>query len=251
MIIGKYISTVNGFILPWRDKPQAMEKQDTISLWAILLVLFTSCGSPNDKKQNDSNFELVKEAPSSDTLISEDSKNAVFYATLEVDDFDTWLKNFNAIEKVMLSKIFSEVKAHQSMDEENQIILIGRSENHDASRDYFRNSAYQVNFLDLKWGSENTPNTDQAIFVKHGVGDYISWLDKFKSKEETRRQNGLYTIGVARDSDDPTKITIYFAVDDIEKAQAYINPELIRAMEASGVDGKPEGIPVKVLKTLG
>jgi len=92
------------------------------------------------------------------------------------------------------------------------------------------------------------PKTEHAIFVKHGVGDYISWFDKFKSEEETRRQNSLYTIGVARDSENPTKITIYFAVDDIDKALAYINPELVKAMEASGIDGKPEGIPVRVFR---
>ncbi len=102
------------------------------------------------KQQNESKFESVKETASNDTLISDDLGSSVFYATLQVDDFDTWLQNFNSSERNKLLRDFENTIIHQGLDDENLVMITRNTSDHQITKDYFLNLSYTVSTLDLQ-----------------------------------------------------------------------------------------------------
>ena len=82
--------------------------------------------------------------------------------------------------------------------------------------------------------------TRQVLYVIHEVADYASWKIGFDEHEPARLENGLHTIGVARNSENANEIHLSFFIDDIEKAKTFAQSEDLKAkMEELGVQGPP------------
>jgi len=79
------------------------------------------------------------------------------------------------------------------------------------------------------------------LFCKHRVEDYTKWRAVFESHAEARQEAGLHPLHVLRDVGDPKSVVMFFKVDDLEKARAFIQtPSASEAAKCSGVIGTPE-----------
>jgi hypothetical protein len=63
-----------------------------------------------------------------------------------------------------------------------------------------------------------------------------------------RAENGLVERGMARDIDDPNRVTVVFAITDMVKAKARVgSEELKKLMTDAGVEGPPQIVFYKLL----
>ena len=77
--------------------------------------------------------------------------------------------------------------------------------------------------------------------VIHTVKDYAAWRPVYNNDSVARQTNGLHTIAVGRDVDNPNKVLVAIKADDVQKAKAFgASPELKAAMDKGGVTSKPD-----------
>jgi hypothetical protein len=86
--------------------------------------------------------------------------------------------------------------------------------------------------------------TDESrllMYVVHDVADYDAWKPGFDAHDSIRLANGIHSIGVARNMENPNTVHISFFIDDIDKAKAFAgSDELKKVMEEVGVVGPPD-----------
>ncbi|MEQ9424735.1 MAG: hypothetical protein RJQ09_09980 [Cyclobacteriaceae bacterium] len=213
----------------------------------IIMLFFWACGGSQKQAGEEESEEFAQNAADT-TLFDRVDESQVFIATTEVDDFDTWKQDFDSAEKAVFDSIFNDLTIHQGFDNPNMVVLTGHINDVESTRTFFSDRTYEMTYLDLKFRGNNVPETEYGLFVWHEVGDYVSWLEKFEGEETVREQNGLYCIGFGREMDKPQMVTLYFAVDNVEEATAYINPQLAQHIERAGVENKPVITAVKILK---
>ncbi len=78
------------------------------------------------------------------------------------------------------------------------------------------------------------------LLIQHQVKDYSKWKPLFDQHGSTRKASGSQGAHVFRSVDDPNKITVLLAWDDIEHARKFSQSDnLHQVMEQAGVIGKP------------
>ena len=79
------------------------------------------------------------------------------------------------------------------------------------------------------------------LMCKHRVADYSKWREVFDSHAEAQRESGLHLLHLLHDTDDPNILVLFFKVDDLDKARAFVEaPSAGEGADASGVIGTPE-----------
>jgi quinol monooxygenase YgiN len=80
-----------------------------------------------------------------------------------------------------------------------------------------------------------------TLFVRHKVKDYANWKREYDAFDATRKNYGVRSESVYRDTDDPSTVIVTHTFKDTSKAKAFANSkDLKSAMEKAGVAGHPE-----------
>lgn len=80
-----------------------------------------------------------------------------------------------------------------------------------------------------------------TMFVKHHVDDYNNWKRVYDSVAPLRKESGVTSASVYRDSSDPKTIIITHQFKDMNAAKSFADSEGLKsAMENAGVNGHPE-----------
>jgi hypothetical protein len=78
------------------------------------------------------------------------------------------------------------------------------------------------------------------LSVSHEVADYAKWKAGFDEHLSFRMEAGIKDIFVKRDINNTNSVTVFFEVNDLNKAKAFISsPNLKEAMTKSGVVTDP------------
>ncbi len=80
-----------------------------------------------------------------------------------------------------------------------------------------------------------------AVLIKHTVADYAKWKAVYDADISFRNEAGLHLMGpIARGIENRNIVEIALAMDDIEKAKAFVNnPRLKEVMQKGGVTSAP------------
>ncbi len=79
------------------------------------------------------------------------------------------------------------------------------------------------------------------LLCKHEVADFDKWYAVFSSHGDAQKESGLRLINLLRDAVNPNLVVMWFEVEDMDKANAFMSaPEAYAAAEKSGVIGTPE-----------
>lgn len=78
------------------------------------------------------------------------------------------------------------------------------------------------------------------MLCRNRVADYDSWKSAFDADADRGREAGLVLTNMWRSLDDPNNVFFTLAVEDLVRAEAFLNsPESIKTGESSGViDGE-------------
>jgi len=97
-----------------------------------------------------------------------------------------------------------------------------------------------IDYLDVI--SSDTSKIDQTarLMVTHKVKDWDAWKKEFDDHKQARIDAGLLDRGVGYSDGDNHKVTIIFAVTDMQKANAFLNSKDLKdKMAKAGVEGVP------------
>lgn len=79
------------------------------------------------------------------------------------------------------------------------------------------------------------------LVIRHRVANFDSWLPGFQASHAARKQAGFTGHLILRDATDPNLVTAVLAVEDLERAKAFVSsPALHEAMARAGVQGPPD-----------
>ena len=85
------------------------------------------------------------------------------------------------------------------------------------------------------------PLPPAALIIRHQVADFDAWKVAFDDHEGARREAGCLGHHINRAKDDPNLVTIYLAIEDVDRAKAFAaSDDVKKAMEDAGVTSAPE-----------
>ena len=80
-----------------------------------------------------------------------------------------------------------------------------------------------------------------AVVIRHQVADFDAWKAAFDKHEDARREAGCLGHHINRAQNDPNLVTLYLAVEDVERAKAFAaSDDVKKVMEEAGVTSAPE-----------
>ena len=80
-----------------------------------------------------------------------------------------------------------------------------------------------------------------TMLIQHQVKNFSDWKKVYDSFAGLRASNGELSDTVYQDANDPSKVTLVFKWDSLDRAQKWAQSSELRvAMEKAGVDGLPK-----------
>jgi hypothetical protein len=97
-----------------------------------------------------------------------------------------------------------------------------------------------INFVESVMIDTSTNSLTSRVIVTHRVKDWDAWKKEFDSHKQSRIDAGLTDRSVGHFVDDTHTVTLVFAINDMEKAKAFMaSKDLKDKMAAAGVEGPP------------
>jgi quinol monooxygenase YgiN len=79
------------------------------------------------------------------------------------------------------------------------------------------------------------------VLISHEVKDYKKWKPVFDENLPLRKSAGEQEARLFRNLDKPNEIIVLQKWESVEKARKFVeSPDLKKAMQKAGVEGKPE-----------
>jgi hypothetical protein len=79
------------------------------------------------------------------------------------------------------------------------------------------------------------------LLCKHKVANYAKWKRVFDSDAAAARKAGMHLLHIFRDAADPKIVMLLIKVDNVKKAEAFIDaPDAGDYAKRAGVIGDPE-----------
>jgi len=101
----------------------------------------------------------------------------------------------------------------------------------------------QFRHISYKEGVQMTDQSElapAALLISYRVADFDAWKATFDALEDRRVENGFLGHHINRSQDDPSTLTLFFAVADPDKAKAYASSdELKESMAKAGAMSVP------------
>lgn len=80
-----------------------------------------------------------------------------------------------------------------------------------------------------------------AMLISYRVADFDAWKAVFDDNEQTRIDHGYLGHHINRAEDDPNSLNIYFALEDADRAKAFVTSDELKSLMArAGVLSAPE-----------
>jgi len=80
-----------------------------------------------------------------------------------------------------------------------------------------------------------------AMMLSYQVADFDAWKAVFDDNEQGRIDHGYLGHHVNRAEDDPNSLGIFLAVEDVDRAKAYVTSDEVKSLMAgAGVSSAPE-----------
>ena len=225
-------------------------KRNYLSLFLTgTLFIMISCGGGG---------EYAEEAEEESTeATAEEAEEAVFESFVafaishEVSDYGEWRAVFNEV----TAGNESVMGVFQSMDNPNSVIVYMSSESHEAASEFFNSEELKAdmersgvasdpvfNSFDVVTmvGPEVEYDTPYRMAVSHEVADVDAWKVLFDEHDGMREESGIHFVGMGVDGENANMVHVFFALDDLDKAKAFLEGEDLKAaMEKSGVTSEP------------
>jgi len=230
----------------------------TIAVVVCMSLLVMSCGSGGDKSAEPATDTTAATAPDTSAMNSSEAVTApkpfsMLIIQHKVANFTKWKPEYESHDSVRRASGLTNFILGRGLNDSNMVLVMLLMNDVNKAKELTSSKGMKermqkagvtgkptFNFLDVI--SSDTSRIEQTarLMVTHTVKDWDAWKKEFDDHKQARIDAGLLDRGVGYTDGDNHKVTIIFAVTDMQKANAFLNSkDLKEKMAKAGVEGPP------------
>jgi hypothetical protein len=230
----------------------------TITMVACMSLVLISCGSGGDKTAEPATDTTAATAPDTTAVKPSETVTAPGPFSLllikhKVANFAKWKPEYESHDSVRRASGLTNFILGRGLNDSNMVLVMLLMNDINKAKQLVSSKGMKekmqkagvtgqpsFDFMDVV--SSDTSKIEQTarLMVTHTVKDWDAWKKEFDDHKQARTEAGLLDRGVGYSDGDHHKVTIIFAVTDMQKANAFLNSkDLKEKMAKAGVQGAP------------
>jgi len=231
---------------------------------ASMLMLLSSCGSGDDTKTEDTTATATTTTEKAPETTSPAKPSNVMLMQFKVTDFAKWQSKYELKERDSIRRAsgLTNYVVGRGLDDPNKVIVFLKMEDVNKAKELTGSQGMKdrmkeagvtgtpsFNYMEVVMDDNSPIEQTNRLFMLEKVKDWETWKKVFDENKQARIDGGLIDRGVGHAIDDNHKVSIVFAVTDMQKAKAFLqSPDLKDKMEKAGVEGKPVPFYYNIVK---
>lgn len=223
---------------------------------------FSACNSgTEEKKEASTDTSATTTAPVA-PVVAPAGPTLAMIIRHKVADYSTWKMGYDGHDSNRVANGLHNYVVSRGTNDSNMVLVALKMDDVDKAK-AFANSkdlkdrmkslgikgAPMVDFIESVLNDTTGIQSTVRVMVKHQVKDWDAWKKSFDSHQQTRIDAGLIDRVVAHTVGDTHHVTLVFAVTDIDKANAFMKSEDLKAkMKEAGVEGMPDIFFYKIVQ---
>ena len=212
--------------------------------------LFSSCGG-NDEKTKETTTDSTATKPGTESTVSTKPQDIVLIWQ-KVANFSKWKPVYDGHDSARLASGLHNFVIGRGVDDSNMVLVALKADDITKAKAFAKDPGLKAamqkggvigmptimfNTIVYQDSAKNMANL--RSMTNFTVKDWNAWQKAFESNRQVRTDNGLTDRAYGYDVDDNHKVTLFVAINDTAKANAYWNSDLIKQKRTeSGVVGE-------------
>ncbi len=240
-----------------------MKQLKLLSSAAIAMLMLFSCNSGNDEKTSETtktdttvmaNAEKPPEAPTKPSM--------TMLIKHRVSNFAKWFPAYESHDSVRLSYGLHDFVVARGIKDSNMVMVALREDDTARAKQFAKDPGLKVAmqkggvvgtpifyYTESKWHDSTTDQSTTRVIIFQKVKDWDAWKKAFDGHKQARMDAGLTDRAVGTFADDPHMVSVVLVVNDMKKAQDFMNSKDLKdKMKEAGVEGAPDIFFYHVIK---
>jgi hypothetical protein len=222
---------------------------------AACALFFSACNSGDDTKTE----ETTKDTSTSKTEttppppVSPSGPTSLMIIKHKVANYAKWKPGYESHDSARLANGLHNYVIARGTEDSNMVMVVMRMDDVEKAKalavsqglkDRMKKAgvvgAPTIDFIQSVMNDTTAITQTIRLMVTHKVKDWDAWKKSFDSHKQARVDAGLIDRALGYTVGDNHKVSIVFAVSDMEKAKAFMaSKDLKDKMAEAGVDGPP------------
>ncbi len=223
----------------------------TLAIAASVLLL--SCNSGGDKKVSDTPVDTSTVKKDTVPAPVPSGPASIMTITHKVTNYAKWKLAYDEHDSARLAHGLHNYVIARGLGDSNMVMVAlkmddvtkakemgGSKELMDRMKKGGVTGPASIDYTEAVMDDTTAIQQTVRLMIKHKVKDWDAWKKAFDDHKQARLDAGLTDRVVAHTAGDDHRVTLVFAVADVDKAKAFIkSKDLKDKMSQAGVDGPP------------
>jgi hypothetical protein len=228
----------------------------SITIAVSMVIFISSCNNDEDKNDDSAAADTTAAKPAETKMEPAPAAKPANFTTItiKVVNYTKWLPAYEADDSTRTVNGLSNYVLGRGLGKDSNTVLVALKMADAAKAKAFTTSPalkekmkkggvigapLSVNFVETVV-MDSSANAATRVMMTHRVKDWDAWKKEFDSHKQTRIDAGLTDRIVGHSVDDTHMAVLVFAVNNMEKAKAFMaSKDLKDKMAAAGVEGPP------------
>jgi hypothetical protein len=228
-----------------------------VNFFATLVVaagiLLLSCNSGGEKKGPDTPADSAVAKKDTTPVPAPAGPVMIMTITHKVADYAKWKSGYDGHDSVRVAHGLHNYVIARGFEDSNMVMVAlkmddvskakemgGSKEMMDRMKKAGVTGSASLDYTETVMNDTTAIQQTVRLMVKHKVKDWGAWKKAFDDHKQARMDAGLTDRVVGHTVGDDHRVTLVFAVADVNKAKAFIkSKDLKDKMNEAGVDGAP------------
>lgn len=222
-------------------------------LAATMLLVFSSCGSGEEKKAESADTTAKAPEPAPVNTIVTTPENMMMVRH-KVKDFTAWLAAYDAHDSMRLKYGVHSYVIGRGTADTNMVYVVTKLDDVEKAKAFGKDPSLKtamqkggvigaplMQMTTAVWQDTASVGSIPRVLTEITVKDWDTWKTKFPEGKQERMDNGIVDRVYGYATDDNHKVILVTALTDTAKAFAYYKSDALKKRrEASGVVGDPK-----------
>jgi hypothetical protein len=216
-------------------------------------ILLAGCNSGEEKKASDTPADSAAAKKDTTPVPAASGPVMIMTITHKVADYAKWKLAYDGHDSVRAAHGLHNYVIARGLEDSNLVMValkmddVTKAKEMGASKEMMdrmkkagvKGSA-SLDYTETVMNDTTAIQQTVRLMIKHKVKDWVAWKKAFDDHKQARMDAGLTDRVVGHTVGDDHRVTLVFAVADVDKAKAFIkSKDLKDKMNEAGVDGAP------------
>jgi len=239
-------------------KFSVMKQMKFLSSAAIVMLMLFSCNSGSTEKITDT---TITDTTGKDTAAAvqtmppaPEAPAMTLLIKHKVANFAKWMTAYEAHDSVRVAYGLHNFVVSRGIKDSNMVMVALHMDDTAKAKQFSMMpglkaamqkggviSTPSMTYTESSWRDTNTNSSTTRLIIMAKIKDWDIWKKSFDGHKHARMDAGLADRAVGHVIGDPHMVSVVFAVNDINKAEAFVqSKDLKDKMAESGVTGAPD-----------